>query len=240
MADTVYFQFYGSLNDFFPAGRKGAVIPYTFTRGQTVKDAIEALGVPHPEVYVVLKNQTAVPFNYRLSKDDILEVFPKSNLVHPGANGHHTPIRFVLDVHVGKLAKALRMLGFDSLYENDYTDKMIASLAHAEDRSVLTRDIGLLKQKIISNGYWLRSQNLEEQLKEVIDHFQLQGEFKPLSRCLVCNSTLIEVDKASVLEILEPKTKAYFHEFYQCKQCKRVYWKGSHYERMMTFIRRFL
>ena len=131
------------------------------------------------------------------------------------------------------------MLGFDTLYEPAFNDKIIAEIAQNETRIVLTRDVGLLKQKQIKWGYWLRSQLLEPQLSEVVSHFRLTGRFQPFTRCLECNGLLKPVKKELVLEKLPPKTKLYFNEFYQCHNCERVYWKGSHYERMQQFIKQF-
>lgn len=233
MRHKVYILFHGSLNDFLPADKTDTAIVYSYDEAPAVKDAIEALGVPHPEVHTILVNNDAQGLNYKLQNEDKIQVYPV-------AEGEFRldvrEVRFVLDVHLGKLAKALRMLGFDSLYENDYTDKRIAEVAHSEHRIVLTRDVGLLKHKIIEHGYWLRSQHPEEQLAEVINYFQLKDRFNPLTRCLVCNASLMPVEKSEVYDLLPPKTKLYFHEFYQCVTCKRVYWKGSHFERMQAFI----
>lgn len=233
MRNKVQFRFYGNLNDFLSSDSSESYIDYTYDEAPSVKDAIEALGVPHPEVHTILVNNTPADFGYMLRSGDKFDVYP----VADGAFGFQpNELRFVLDVHLGKLAKALRMLGFDTLYENSYTDKLMADLALSEKRIVLTRDVGLLKHKVITYGYWLRSQHLEEQLAEVINYFYLKDHFRPLTRCLVCNTTIVQVEKASVYEQLPPKTKLYYHEFYQCPLCKRVYWKGSHYERMEAFI----
>lgn len=237
MKSVVSFRFYSSLNDFFPAGKGNTDISYAFVQAPSVKDAIEAIGVPHPEVHVILVNNTIVSFDYLLKHGDKVDVYPlplqtdNTDAIFPSEK------RFVLDVHLGKLAKALRMLGFDALYENDYDDRTIARIAEAEQRIVLTRDVGLLKQKAVKFGYWIRSQHLEEQLKEVIKHFRLKSEFEPLSRCLVCNSTIVLTDKEKVEDLLPPKTKLYFQDFFQCPDCQRVYWKGSHYERMKAFVK---
>ncbi|WP_317175587.1 Mut7-C RNAse domain-containing protein [Pontibacter beigongshangensis] len=146
--------------------------------------------------------------------------------------------KFILDVHVGRLARALRLLGFDSRYQNDYADTSIAQLALKENRIVLTRDIGLLKHRSIHRGYWLRSQHLQEQLAEVIAYFRLGPRFETFSRCLACKGQIVPVPKAEVVDQLPPKTRRYFNEFYRCPSCRRVYWKGSHYERMQEFLQR--
>lgn len=244
MKQQATFRFQGSLNDFLPKLRKGTLIVYDFEGKPSLKDAIEALGIPHAEVALVLVEQKPATFETSLNQGNLVEVYPlhfsyplaKPKLLLPP---FPEPRRFVLDVHLGKLAKALRMLGFDTLYQNDYSDRTIAELAFNENRLVLTRDVNLLKIKTITWGYWLRSQHLQEQLTELIQYFQLAKFFKPFSRCLECNGLIQEVAKANVLNQLPPNTKQYFNEFYQCANCGKVYWKGSHYERMLQFIERF-
>lgn len=145
-----------------------------------------------------------------------------------------------MDVHLGTLAKLLRMLGFDATYKTDLTDATIARIAQTENRIVLTRDVGLLKHKTIAQGHWLRSQQTEEQLREVLQKYKIKpSDFKPLSRCLVCNTWVQPAAKEQVSDKLPPKTQLYFNEFYQCPTCGKVYWKGSHYEHMMQVIQRF-
>lgn len=145
---------------------------------------------------------------------------------------------FILDVHLGKLARRLRMLGFDSLYLNTYTDTQIVEIASNQTRIVLTRDVNLLKHKVLQTGqgYWLRSQNPDKQLIEVLNQFKLYSSTKPFFRCINCNGIIQRVVKETVLSHLEPDTILYFHEFYQCNTCGKVYWKGSHYEKIERFI----
>ena len=238
------FRFYDSLNDFLPKWNKESQIEYYFDGKQAVKDAIEALGIPHTEVALILIDQEPVTFQATLKPAALVEVFPlhfnfpaiETNLLLPP---FPEPRKFVLDVHLGKLAKALRMLGFDTLYRNDYSDRTLAELALKENRIILTRDVDLLKIKTITWGYWLRSQHLPEQLAEVIRYFHLQNQFQPFSRCLECNGLIREVAKEKVLERLPPNTRQYFNEFYQCENCGNVYWKGSHFERMLQFVENF-
>jgi len=148
--------------------------------------------------------------------------------------------KFILDVHLGKLARYLRMLGFDTLYENDYTDPEIVNIAKAEKRAVLTRDAELLKTKAIEEGYLINSKNYLEQLAEVIFRYDLSSKLKPFSRCMVCNGIIEKAAKEAVIDKLLPKTRQYYEEFYQCKSCERIYWKGSHYIKMQRFMDDFL
>jgi len=243
MTEWADFIFHGNLNDFLRPREKNTTLKYPFSNLPAVKDAIEALGVPHPEVDVILINQTPAGFMQPLHPHDQVAVYPaiprrtwpagyslQANL--PAAAG------FVLDVHLGKLAKSLRLLGFDTCYQNNYSDKAIADIAARDNRRVLTRDIGLLKQKKINWGYWLRSQHTEEQLAEVLTYFNLKNNLAPFTRCLACNGELTTVSKEAVWELLPPKTKQYFNQFYQCPTCRRVYWQGSHFDRMQEFVSR--
>ena len=144
----------------------------------------------------------------------------------------------MLDVHLGGLARLLRLLGIDALYKNNLHDREIVALAVEEGRAVLTRDIGLLKQKVLQYGYWLRSQHSEEQVTEVLNRFSLCQGIRPFSRCITCNGLLAEVPKAHILHHLPDDTKRIFQEFYQCTQCGKVYWKGSHYHNMQKVVER--
>ncbi|QMU28025.1 Mut7-C RNAse domain-containing protein [Adhaeribacter radiodurans] len=241
MAKLAYFRFYGNLNDFLPSLQKEKEVKYSFTGTPAVKDAIEALGIPHPEVDIVLINGQPTQFTNLLQANDSVAVYPTgTNHVNLAAYSRQATLpvwhKFILDVHLGKLAKNLRLLGFDTLYRTDYDNKTIVQLAGAEERIILTRDVGLLKHKTVLWGYWLRSQHPEKQLTEVLAYFKFLPPFQPFTRCLVCNGILAWVPKETVLEQLPPKTKLYFQEFYQCQNCLRVLWKGSHYDRMQVFV----
>ncbi|MHA6249591.1 Mut7-C RNAse domain-containing protein [Pontibacter sp. CAU 1760] len=239
---VAYFTLQGSLKDFLPVSRLREQLPYAFSGSPAVKDAIEAIGVPHPEVFGILVNGTGADFHYSLQAGDMVKVYAAECLLqNPGIillqPDLPVPVSFVLDVHMGKLARSLRMLGFDSSYANDYTDSQIAAMAASENRVVLTRDVGLLKQKIIRWGYWLRSQQPEEQLREVLQRFRLTAAIRSFTRCMACNGVISSVPKHQVLAQLQPKTKAYFDQFYQCLSCGQVYWKGSHYEKMLAKVK---
>ncbi|MFC6999402.1 Mut7-C RNAse domain-containing protein [Rufibacter roseus] len=241
MKFTAVFNFHGVLQDFLPKQQKGKSVSCSYASWPAVKDAIEAVGVPHPEVAAILVDGQPVNFSFLLQGQVKVDVYSSDFLPDiPEAYWLRSPVpvpvRFVLDVHLGKLARLLRMLGFDSFYDNSYADAAIAKLAEAEDRVVLTRDIGLLKHKIIKWGYWLRSQQPETQLREVIKRYSLQNQFRPFSRCLACNAQIVKVPKAEVEHQLPLKTKQYFNQFYQCLGCGNVYWKGSHFDRMQELV----
>ncbi|PKV76084.1 Mut7-C RNAse domain-containing protein [Pontibacter ramchanderi] len=230
-----HFQFHGSLNDFLRPRQRNTNIIYTFAVHQSVKDMIEANGVPYLEVRKVLVNGQQVGATYRLQPEDRVAVYPYDGREEELLAGI-AERRFVLDVHLGTLAHHLRMLGFDTVYQNDLHDPALVQIASTEQRILLTRDVDLLKNKAIPAGYWLRSQHTKEQLTEVIRRFRLIDWLRPFTRCMVCNGEIKAVSKEAVQEQLPPKTRLYFEDFYQCRDCKRVYWKGSHYERMQVSI----
>lgn len=241
MPYTASFNFYGSVHDFLRPAMRNKPLVYTFNGSPSVKDAIEAIGIPHTEVSAIIQNGEPAMFTEPLRPDADVAVYAWE-LEKERADGYllapkpARPFRFVLDVHLGTLAKALRMLGFDTVYSKALHDAEIARIAESEQRIVLTRDIGLLKQKIITHGHWLRSQHTTEQLAEVISRYNLLKELKPMERCLLCNSLLRVVEKERVVHRLPPKTQLYFNEYYHCASCDKVYWKGSHYEHMQQVI----
>ena len=247
MPKTINIRFYEELNDFIPVARKKLAFQHSFSGNMTIKDVVESLGVPHTEIDLILINGESVTFKYRPGDGDFISVYPVfesfniSNVTHLRTK----PLRitkFILDVHLGKLARHLRMLGFDSLYQNDYSDREIIDVSVTEKRIILTRDIGILKNSAVTHGYWVRSQNHKEQLKEVITHFDLTATMhaslllNPLSRCLDCNGVIRKVEKENIINVLQPKTKKYYEDFFQCTKCQKVYWKGSHYNKMKLLI----
>ena len=235
------FRFYEELNDFLPRPVRKVPFAYAFTGRPAIRDAVEAIGVPHTEVDLILVNGKSVDFRYHLKNGDKVSVYPIfesldiSGATHLRSAPLRTP-KFVLDVHLGKLVRKLRMLGFDSLYRNDYTDADVVRVASAEKRIILTRDIGLLKIGKVERGYWVRAQTSKKQLVEVLDRFDLYSKIRPFRRCMRCNGVIRRVDKSEVEGELQLLTKRYYNEFYRCSSCGAIYWKGSHYEKMVSTI----
>jgi uncharacterized protein with PIN domain len=193
--------------------------------------------VPHPEVVLILKDSQAVDFSYLVQPDDCFSIFPYLYNLKLPANKSLLPEypakpKFILDVHLGKLARYLRRFDFDTAYRNDYQDQEIVDQAVKEERIILSRDLGLLMRKKVKWAKYIWNDNPKKQLKEVFERFNLtqyyQGEE---SRCVNCNSKLVEIDKGEIIERLEPKTKKYFEEFKYCQQCDKIYWRGSHYDK---------
>ncbi|MBN2425417.1 MAG: Mut7-C ubiquitin/RNAse domain-containing protein [Calditrichaceae bacterium] len=236
-----WFRFYAELNDFLPAAKKQISFAYEFSLAPSVKDAIEAIGVPHPEVDLILVNGNSVDFSYRLKDNDRISVYPEYELydVSGITRLRPKPLRrpkFILDVNLGRLAKKLRMLGFDVLYKNNFSDDQIIETAFMEKRIILTRDQGLLKTGKVDRGYWVRHTNIHEQLPEIIRKFDLLNLIRPFSRCMDCNGLIVKTSKAKIRGQLKPRTEASFSHFYRCKNCGKIYWQGAHYEKMIKYI----
>jgi len=236
-----YMRFYAQLNDFLPPERKMRTTTCDFDVAGSVKDMIEAMGVPHTEVDLILVNGDPVDFTYRLQHGDRVSVYPRFTSIDVSSLVHLRPqwlrhLRFVADTHLGRLAAYLRMLGFDTLYRNNYRDQELAQLSATEDRILLTRDRGLLKRNIVRWGYYLRATEPTQQLIEVLQQFELGPAIAPFHRCMHCNALLRQTQKELISHRLLPETKRHFEDFYICPDCDRIYWKGSHYRRMQRLI----
>jgi hypothetical protein len=235
---NVALRFYAELNDFLRDAQKQTRFTIELNRRTSVKDLIESLGVPHTEVEIILANGRSVDFSYIVEDEDELSVYPmfESVDVTPILKLREKPLRnprFVLDCHLGRLARYLRQFGFDTLYRNDYSDNELAQTSARENRILLTRDRSLLKRSIITHGYFIRAFDPRKQLDEVIRRFDLRALITPFGRCTRCNGTVAEVDKQAIENQLEPKTRLYFDTFWQCRSCGQIYWEGSHVKHMV-------
>ncbi len=238
---TATFTFYGNLNDFLPAGQRGTPIVYPLDGAPAVKHPIESLGIPHPEVEQLVVNGQSVDFGYHLQPGDEVQVYPLNGLpAMPSSLALRpplpTPVRFVLDTHLGRLAAYLRLFGFDALYRNDYDDATLAQLAAEDSRVLLTCDRGLLKRKLVVYGHCVREHTPTAQIIDILRRYRLRDQIHLWQRCPHCNAVLEPVAKSAVLDRLEPKTKLYYDDFQQCSGCGQVYWQGSHFERMQGFV----
>lgn len=238
---TTTFRFHGSLNDFLPPAQRGREIVQVLSEAAAVKHPIESLGAPHTEVEAIFANGQPVTFGYHLQDGDRVEVYPhewagKLDGYLPLRPPLPEPVRFVADTHLGRLAAYLRLLGFDTLYRNDYDDPELARIAAEESRVLLTRDRGLLKHKLVVYGFCVRETDSQQQVVSVLRRYRLGSAVGPWRRCVHCNGLLHAVEKSAVLDRLEPKTKLYYMEFQQCATCGKVYWQGSHFARMAAFV----
>lgn len=235
------FRFYEELNDFLPVERRKISFLWPINGAPAVKDPIEAIGVPHTEVELILVNGVSVEFTHRIHAGDRVAVYPMFEAfdVTPLLKLRERPLRhiaFICDVPLGKLARRLRLLGFDTLYRNDYQDAEVVRIAATGRRIVLTRDRRLLFHKAVTHGYFVRSPDVTRQLDEVLRRFDLGQQVRPFHRCLVCNGPITMVAKASISDQLEPLTRRYYQQFYRCQGCGKVYWRGSHYQHMQRHL----
>jgi uncharacterized protein with PIN domain/sulfur carrier protein ThiS len=252
MTQQVIISFFEVLTDFISAEQDETdnhdprIISHQLKQQRSVKDLFESIGVPHTEVDVIIVNDQSVDFDYLVNTGDKIEVYPVHSNCLKRNHAEQTLLhcvpadpdvyRFILDVHLGRLASYLRMLGFDVLYKNQCDDEELAEISARQARILLTCDRLLLMRKIVKYGYFVRSRNIDEQLPEVVRRYQLQQKLRPFTRCMSCNGLTHPVDKSAIEHLLEPGTGKYYDEFYQCDSCQKVYWRGNHFERMQSII----
>ncbi len=234
-------RLYAELNDFLPAAMQGREVAVPLPENASVRSVLDHLEIPVDHVDLVLVNGRTSDLSAPLKDGDrvsaypVFESFDISPLVHLRDRPLRRP-RFVLDTHLGKLASGLRMLGFDSLYRNDFRDEELIRLSVDEPRTLLSRDRLLLENPSVMRGYRVQATDPREQLLEVIRRFDLMGSFLPFERCIRCNALLRVVPKEQVSGRLQALTRTHFDEFWLCPGCDRIYWKGSHYQKMFAFI----
>jgi uncharacterized protein with PIN domain len=241
MSDRITIRFYEELNDFLPPHKRKKTSEHEIKESRSVKDLIESLGVPHTEIDLILVNGRSVGFDYSVKHGDHISVYPVFESLDISSVIRLRPqplrdTRFVLDTHLGRLAAYLRMLGFDTLYRNDYDDPALARISVEEKRILLTCDKRLLMRKLITHGYYVRERQPQQQLLEIVSRFDLFNSLQPFTRCIHCNGKIHRINKDAIEQYLMPRTKEHYEEFWQCKHCQKIYWKGSHYRRMQQLI----
>jgi uncharacterized protein len=241
MAGYVNVRAYAELNDFLGPESRGVTARRPFRPHQTVKDVLEALGIPHTEVDLILVNGNAEDFAHRPTSGDRIAAYPMFVTLDVGSTARLRPVplrdpRFVIDVNLGRLARLLRVLGFDVWWSSDADDQTLADLSLGQQRILLTRDRGLLKRRAITYGLFVRSDHPEEQTLEVIRRLDLRHRLAPFTRCVRCNGRLFAVSKEEVIDHLEPLTRLYYDDFSRCTECGRIYWRGSHRARLVSFV----
>lgn len=235
------FTFFDGLTAFLPFGKRQATMQVAFKGHPAVKHLVESLGIPHTEVQRVLVNGQPADLAYHVQPGDQIGVYPPLPIIDNPVRSETGPDleiepRFILDNHLGRLAAYLRMLGFDSLYRNDYQDEELSQVAGLEERILLTRDRHLLMRSIVRYGYCVQNRDPHIQMVEILRRFNLFDQTHPFQRCLRCNALLMPVEKEAILDRLESLTRQYFNEFAICPGCQQIYWKGSHYEHMQALI----
>jgi len=221
---------------------RGRQIDLPFEETRSVKNILESMGVPHTEIGAIRADGHPVGFDYRPAGGctlQLLPIEPPLDVTRPSALRPEPfdRLRFIVDVNVGKLALLLRMLGLDAAYFPQWTDRQIAERAEYEQRIVLSKDVELLKQRRVRYGRMVRATRPDDQLAEMVGFFGMRGPYRLFSRCLRCNTELVTVEKERILDRLEPKTRKYYQRFKRCPDCRRIYWRGSHHERMIDRLR---
>ncbi len=240
-----HFRFYEELNDFLAPDRRGREFELRCARAATVKNAIESVGVPHTEVELILADGVSVDFGHRVRDAQRFSVYPMfesfdvSPLLRLRPRALRDP-RFFADAQLGGLARLLRMLGFDTAYDNGADDAWLRRKAAEERRIILSRDRDLLMCRDVTHGCYVHALHPPGQLREVAERLQLGALARPFTRCLCCNAPLIPVHKEAVVAQLPPRVAAGHDEFRQCPQCARVYWRGDHYRRMADMLQGLL
>lgn len=241
IAPTVSVRFFGELEDFLPRRKRGCSMSVELSCSPAVKDVIEGLGIPHPEVDAILINGREAVFSSRLEPDDRVEVFPDARddaaSCRTRLKAPFDPARgFILDVHLGKLARWLRLLGFDTLYRNDYSDHEIVGTAAAQGRFILTCDIRLLMHGEVRGGRWIRERQPRRQLEEAVGRLSLRSLVAPFTRCMLCNGLLEPASRNEVRNRVPPMAAELYDLFARCTGCGKVYWEGSHMGGMQSLI----
>jgi uncharacterized protein with PIN domain/sulfur carrier protein ThiS len=229
---TASFHFHGELAEFLARPHRGKAFRYGCARAATLKNAIEALGVPHTEVGALTVNGEPATLQRIVREGDAIEIHPYQSGSEMG-----TVSIFLADAHLGGLARFLRMLGYDTLHENAFSDAEIRRIASEEKRIVLTRDRELLKCGDIARGCYVHALKPEAQLREVAARYDLAASARPFTRCLTCNLPLQPVGKAEIAARLPDKVSQLHERFVRCPGCDGVFWPGSHYERMQAALR---
>jgi uncharacterized protein len=232
---------YAELNDFLAPAERGTTVRRPFRSHQTVKDVIEALGIPHTEVDLILADGQSVGFSHRPNSGVRLAVYPVFESLDIVPVGRLRPTalrdpRFVVDVNLGRLARLLRLVGFDVRYDRHLDDDALADLGDEEHRIVLTRDRRLLQRRQVTHGLFVRADRPFDQIVDVLRRLDLGRRLAPFTRCLRCGGPLAEVSKADVLDRLEPLTREHYDDFARCEDCGQVYWNGSHHRRLEELV----
>ncbi|MBN2161244.1 MAG: Mut7-C ubiquitin/RNAse domain-containing protein [Spirochaetes bacterium] len=246
----VAIRFYEELNDFLRPSHRKRELDFEFGGRRSVKDLIESFGVPHVEVDLILVNGRSVDFSYIVADGDRLSVYPVFESLDIGSVTRLRPSplrdpRFVLDVHLQKLARRLRLMGFDVDYLPDRDDAALAETADREGRILLSRDRQLMMRKRVARGLYVRNTDPDRQVAEILDRLQLRGLCRPFTRCIECNQTIEELDAAgpdfaALEKTIPPGVRSWCREYYRCLGCGRIYWKGSHYEKLKKRVEMIL
>jgi uncharacterized protein len=232
-ARSAEFRFSGVLNRFLAPARRDRAVEFAFDGTPAVKDPIEALGVPHTEVSEVRIDGAAVSLAYRLSGGEHVDVHPvfdpavpRTSVADIGAPA------FVLDVHLGRLAGYLRLLGIDAQYDRTAHDDDLLATAMTTERRLLTRDTGLLKRTRRRQGAFVYATDPLRQVREVVERFGLMQRLAPFTRCSHCNLRVERIAAEEARPFVPARVAAHARAFSRCTGCGHVYWDGSHLQKL--------
>ncbi len=239
--DQVHLRFYEELNRYLPKEKRKRQFDYHITKAVTIQEVLNDLGVPSSEIDLLLVNGESAGLDFVLHGNEHVSVYPRFERfnINDLTKIREKPLRelkFICDSHLGKLSKYLRMLGFDTLFANQNSIDQIIELSLSQNRIILSRNHRLVKHRLVTRSLWVRSFDPLEQIRDVVFQLDLQNSISPLTRCIVCNGRLEKIGKDKIQNRLEEETANNFNDFYICRQCGKIYWKGSHYNNMLTLI----
>jgi uncharacterized protein with PIN domain len=237
----LYLIFHGDTRDLLRLVSHNGIIAYPLDRRATIKDIIEAVGVPHTEVGRIVYGSQDLTFQFIPAGGERIDIYPFTRHIGVTQTTVLRPdplpwLKFLIDINVAKLARNLRMAGLDATLVADPAIAEIARLANSEQRIVLTRNRELLKIRTIRFGQLLRSMDSQAQLIEVVRRYGLDGNLRPFTRCLCCNELLLPVAKQDIDHRLQPLTRKYYNDFKQCPLCQNIFWRGSHHAKMVEML----
>lgn len=217
-------RFAGELRFFLAAGhRRAESVQVAHDGTSTLGHVVQSLGVPLTEVGELTVHGCRVGPSYR-PRGTVTAVVDAPHRPQPVAAP--APLRFVLDVHLGALARRLRLVGLDAAYANDASDDALLEQAGTERRVLLTQDRGLLLRRALWCGAYVRGDRPDAQLLDVLDRFA--PGLAPWKRCVACNGALTPVAKSEIAPLLRPGTRRTYDTFMRCRDCSRLYWRGAH------------
>lgn len=225
---------HGSLTDFLSGEKvEKCSLTVSFELNPSIKDLIEAEGIPHTALYKIKANNKEKGLSYNVESGDNIDAFPFEMVDPENIDSiYSSPSAFIANGHLAKLGRNLRLLGLDTLIEDKAGDIEIIRISNNDKRMILTRDLDLLRHGSAKYGYWMRNEQPDRQLQEILSRFDLQDKLKPFSRCMACNGQLEETTLSEVSDKVPPKVKEWCKQFHRCKSCGKVYWKGSHYDKL--------
>jgi uncharacterized protein len=229
--DVVRLDVARELRFLLPARWRAGMVEVASDRTASLGHIVQSVGVPLTEVGVLRVAGRVVPADRRPEPDELVEV-----VARPRPQPLDGPPRLLLDVHLGALARRLRLLGVDTAYRNDAVDAELVEQAGTDDRLLLTQDRGLLRRRALHRAAYVRGSSPDDQLADVLDRFRLP--LAPYTRCTACGGALQSVPKAEVVDLLEPGTRRTQRDFARCRSCRRVYWRGAHSARLDRLVRR--